>query len=99
MDQQGYLSLEFIFTLLVMTVLVGTMVTLTSERMDRAMENEKLSEARFLVEYVASAINKVNSAGNGHEIRITMPPKVGNSSYLLWLNSSGVYIEFEGKKR
>ncbi|MBU4535615.1 MAG: hypothetical protein KKF16_07305 [Euryarchaeota archaeon] len=98
MDEEGHLSVEFIITILVMILMGMGMVDIVSERMDLAYEAEKLSEARFLAEKVASNINKVNSAGNGHEIKITLPEKVGKSSYLLWVNSSGVYVEQGGRK-
>ncbi len=98
MDEEGHLSVEFIITILVMILMGMGMVDIVSERMELVHEAEKLSEARFLAEKVASTINKVNSAGNGHEIKITLPEKVGKSSYLLWINSSGVYVEQGGRK-
>ncbi len=98
MDQQGYLTVEFMFTLLVIIFMMTSTINIISERMQMVSETENLSEARHLAENVASAINKVNSGGNGHEITLKMPPNIGDSNYQLWLNSSGVYIESGGRR-
>lgn len=98
MDEQGHLTVDFLITMLLMIILGMGMVTIISERMDMVYETEKLSEARFLAEKVASTVNKVNAGGNGHEIRMTLPENLGKSSYLLWVNSSGVYVEQGGRK-
>jgi uncharacterized alpha/beta hydrolase family protein len=96
MDDNGTLSVEFLFTSMMILFICSGLVSVVSERLGVASTTEELSEARALSENVASSINQIHSAGNGQSMDILLPPAVGNSTYTLKVNSSGVYIEFLG---
>ncbi len=98
MEDRGTLSMELIFTTLFFIFILTGMVSVVSDRLDVTNRTEELLDARMLVETVANSINNVYTAGNGQNMDIVLPPTVGNSSYKLLVNSSGVYIEVEGMK-
>jgi uncharacterized protein (UPF0333 family) len=96
MENKGTLSMEFLFKSIILLFICSGLVSVVSDRLDMVSNTEELSEGRILVETIASSINEVYAAGNGQSKDISLPPVVGNSSYIIWVNSSGVYIEFSG---
>lgn len=98
MDQKGVLSGDLILTCLMTIIIAISLISIVSDRIDKANNIEKISEAKILTEKIASAINDIN-AKKGSEIKIQMPSSIGNSSfYKVSVDSSGVYIEFDGLK-
>ena len=97
MDSHGAVSVDFIFATLIILIISVGIIALATERMDATKEAE-LGSARILAEYVAEAINKAYSGGNGHMVNITLPSNINNrTNYSITVNSSGVYIRIDGR--
>lgn len=87
------MSADLLFATLMMIIVMGYTATIASDRFDMVSESQRLAEARSLAENVAGAINQVYAGGEGHTIKIKMPPSLNNdSSYQLQVNSSGVWV-------
>jgi len=96
MDQVGTFSLDFILAISLFFIIITSMINVVNDRLDTVKTTEKLAHARNLAENIARTINLVYSGGNGHSIKINLPKKVGDSSYRIRVNSSGVYIMVDG---
>jgi uncharacterized membrane protein len=96
MDDQGVITIELIFVTMMMLIVVASIITAISERMDAAAETRELGTARMIAESVSEAINKVYSCGNGHMLKVTLPPHIEDKSYKITVNSGGVFIELDG---
>ncbi len=99
MDQRGIMSVDLLFASLMMLIIIGYTATLASDRFDMVGESERLAEARNLAESIAGAINQAYAGGEGHCIRVKMPPSLGNdSTYRVQVNSSGVLVMPKSRK-
>jgi len=96
MDNGGALSVDFIFTTLIILIVIGSILTVVAERMAIVGETEELGTARMLAENVAEAINKAYSGGDGHVISIALPPNINEKIYQIRVDPSGVFIEIDG---
>jgi hypothetical protein len=97
MDCYGALSIDFLLSILMVMVVMGSLSTIVSNGLDMAEQSDELVNARMLAEYVAGAIDQTYSGGNGHGIRIVTPPEIGGKYYKVTVNSSGVFIKIGGK--
>ncbi len=97
MDCHGALSIDFLFSILMVIVVMGSLSTIVSDGMDMAKQSDELGNARMLAEYIAEAIDQTYSGGNGHGIRIVTPPQIGGKYYMVTVNSSGVFIKTGGR--
>ena len=94
---EGVISVDLIFSFIMIFMLLTGMWGIVSDRVDMASESEKLAQTRNLAENVASTINKVYSGGCGHEMTLDLPKTIKNANYyLLKVNNGGVYIKTDG---
>jgi len=96
MDNQGIMTVDLIFATLLIVILIGSIITIISERMDASSQIEELGKARITAENVAEVINNVYSGGSGHSATINLPDNIAGKDYYLNVNSSGVYITVDG---
>lgn len=97
-DEGGNLTVDFMFSILLLVVVLGSLTSLVSERLDMVEETHELAQSRSLVESIAGAINQVYAGGEGHHIRIHTPPHINNQEYRVTVNSSGVFIKLQGRR-
>lgn len=98
MDCRGALSVDFLFSVMMVIMVMGSLSTIISERVDMAEQSDELLNARMLAEYIAGAIDQTYSGGNGHGIRVVTPSQIGGKHYLVTVNSSGVFIKIGGRE-
>lgn len=99
MDSQGTISIDLLFATFMVLIMLGVMSALVSDRFNMVDESKELVEARSLAESIAGNINQVYAGGNGHIIKIKMPPQINNNSnYRVVVNSSGVLVRLEGRR-
>ena len=96
MDSKGQMSAYFIFATLLVIIIMGSLVTIISDRMETVTTTEELGNARMIAENVAEAVNKVYAGGNGHSLTITLPADINDQDYTVNVNSNGVFIEING---
>jgi len=96
MDRRGIISTDLIFASIIILVIISSIISVASERIDAASTTDELGNARMIVEYVAGAINKVYNGGNGHAVTLSLPANISGESYDIRVNSSGVFILIDG---
>lgn len=96
MDSKGIITVELIFSSMILIVLIGCILSIVSERMDTVSSTDELGKARMTAENVAEAINKAYSGGNGQIITLNLPATINKKEYKLKVNSSGVFILIDG---
>ncbi|MGB9937159.1 MAG: hypothetical protein ACPK7O_05515 [Methanobacterium sp.] len=96
MDKRGIITVDLIFASLVLLIIIGSLLTVVSQRMDGFSNTEKLGKARMTAESTAESINKVYAGDNGHQITLNLPDKIANSNYNIKINSSGVFVFIDG---
>jgi len=97
MDRRGIITAEFIITTIIIFVIVSSVISVVSERIDVASSTAMYGNARMTAEYVAGAINKVYSGGHGHAVTLSLPANISDKSYVIRVNSSGVFVLIDGK--
>lgn len=98
MDNRGALTIDLIFSIFILLIVLSSISSLISDRMSTAGDLQELAEGRSLADTIAGDINQVYAGGEGHQLRITTPPSIRDQSYEIFIDSSGVYIEFSGRK-
>ncbi len=96
MDNQGIMTVDLIFAILLIILVAGSIITVVSDRIDTASQTEELSKARMTADGVSEAINRVYSGGTGHSVAISLPANITDKMYYINVNSSGVYFNIGG---
>mgnify|MGYP000862951286 CR=1 FL=1 len=91
----GAMSVDFIFAIFVILIILQGILALTSDRMDMVKDTEELGSARMVAESVAETIDATYSGGEGQSTMITLPP-APNKEYRVIVSSSGVYVKVDG---
>jgi hypothetical protein len=97
MDIKGWVTLDFIATLIIVFLTIQSIVAIVSERMETVNSIEDIGEAKILVENIAETLETVYVNGEGYYTIYNMPPKISGKSYIIDVNSREVLIKFNGK--
>ncbi len=95
-DHAGTLNIDFVISLLLLLVIIASVLSIVEGRLNTVQKAEEAAQARSISEKVASTIEEVYSGGEGHEIKIQMPPDIKGSGYQIKVNQSGVLVEVGG---
>ena len=93
---RGAMSVDFIFSMFVIIIVVQSVVGITLDRMDMVKDAKELGDARMIAENVGETIDTTYSGGEGHSTKITLPSAVNGKDYRVTVNSSGVFVKVEG---
>jgi hypothetical protein len=96
-NEHGWASIDFIVAFMIILVTIPGIIAIVEERVDTANRVQEIAEAKVLSENIAERIEMVCSGGNGCSITYKMPPTIVNKPYIVHVNSSGVFIRFNGK--
>ncbi len=96
-NEYGWASIDFIAAFMIILVTIPGVIAIIEERVDTANGVQEIAEAKVLSENIAERIEMVCSGGNGCSITYKMPPTIANIPYIVHVNSSGVFIRFNGK--
>lgn len=95
-DSRASLNVDFVLSLFLLLVVVGGILGTVQIRLETVEKSDEAVQARLISEKVASAIEEVYAAGEGHEIIIEMPGNIEGSPYQVKVNQSGVRIDVGG---
>lgn len=105
---KGYISVDFLLSTFIFLIILGSLITIVEGRLNLVQTTEEAAEERMIVEMVANIIDSTYSAGEGHEMRITMPASikgsaiggsaVKSSDYVLKIRESQILIQVGGKE-
>ena len=82
---------------LIILAIITSIIAIIEEKINTANHTQEIAEAKIVTENIAERIEKVYSGGNGCSIIYKTPPKIGDKSYRIHVNSSGVFIKFNEK--
>jgi hypothetical protein len=94
----GNLTVDFMFSIFLLLLVLASLTSLIWERLDMVEGSQELAQSRILLENIAGTINQVYAGGEGHSIRIHMPPHINQKEYQVTVNSSGVFMKLEGRR-
>jgi hypothetical protein len=97
MDNDGWVSFDFMVASLIIILTIESIIPIVEERVDTANSVQEMAEGNILAENIAETVEMVYSGGKGCSIVYKMPPAISNKPYYITVNSSGVYIRFNGK--
>ena len=95
-DQLATLNIDFVISMLFLLVIIGSVFSIAEGRFETVNKADEAAQARSISEKVASTIEEVYAGGEGHEIKIEMPPDIKGSNYDVSVNQSGVLIQVGG---
>ncbi|MBI5680911.1 MAG: hypothetical protein HZC47_08465 [Methanobacterium sp.] len=96
MDSRGIITSDLIFASILILMVIGSILTIITERLDAVSKTEETGKARMIAENVAEIINNVYSGGNGHSANISLPANITDKNYEIKINSSGVFVLIDG---
>lgn len=97
-EECGNLSVDFLFSIFLFLLLMGGLTFLIADRYDMVEGTQELAQSRSILENIAFTINQVYAGGEGHSIRVQLPPNINKKEYMVTVNSTGVIIKLQGKK-
>lgn len=96
-DQCASFNVDFVISMLLLLVILGSLASITEERLITVQQGEEAVEARLLSEKIAQAMEETYCGGEGHEVVVNMPSKLRGSDYLVQVNQSGVLVKVGGR--
>jgi len=96
-NEDGWVSIDIIMAFLIILLITPSIIVIIEERINTTNHTQEITEAKILTENIAERIEKVYCGGNGCSILYKTPLKIGDKSYRIHVNSSGVFIKFSEK--
>lgn len=92
MDNKGNLSLEILLTFMLFVIIISSVFSMVTKEFDTLEETHTRRQAKVLTMQVSNTINTVSLMGGDYSQQYHTPKQINNESYILEINSSGVYI-------
>jgi len=92
MNNKGNLSLELLLTFMIFIIITSSLLSMTMSEFDSLGETHTRRQAKELTMQVSHTINTVYLMGNSYSQEYHLPKQINNESYILEINSSGVYV-------
>ena len=96
MDNKGFISIEYLFSIFVILLIVIPLLFLSQSVMESSFNIDDNIAHRLILDTVASEISQVNSNGEGYSKSIKLPSDVGY--YEITVENKKLTIEYDGKK-
>ncbi len=96
MDNKGFISIEYIFSLFIIIIIASGMLFYASSTIQSSFNIEDAVSHRLVLDNVANAICQVNSNGEGYSKYIELPSDMGY--YEITVEKKRAVIEYSGKK-
>jgi hypothetical protein len=92
MNTKGNVSLELLLTFMIFIIIISSVISLVNNEFDTLDETNTRRQAKEQTMKVSHIINNVYLMGNGYNEKYHLPQHINNESYVLEINSSGVYV-------
>jgi alkyl sulfatase BDS1-like metallo-beta-lactamase superfamily hydrolase len=96
MDNQGFVSVEFLFSLFIILIIAFGLLLYAQNTVDSSLNVESDMNHRLILDNVANRINQVDSQGEFYSQYIKLP--VTDKNYVLTLDKNELIIEYDNKK-
>ena len=96
MDNKGFISIEYIFTLFIIIIIASGMLFFTQASLSSSFNIEDSVSHRLILDSVANQISQVNSNGVGYSKIIQLPSDKGY--FELTIHKNKLIMEYDDKK-
>ena len=96
MDEKGFISIEYLFSLFIILIIASGMLFYTSSTISSNKNFEDNVNHRIILDNVANVISQVNSNGPGYSKHIKLPSDKGY--FELTVEKNKIFIEYGDKK-
>lgn len=96
MDDKGFISVEYLFSLFIVIIIACGMLFYASSTIQSSFNIEDSISHRLILDDVAGVIGQVNSNGGGYSKYIKLPSDVGY--YEITVDRNKLTIEYSSKK-
>ncbi|WP_407376219.1 hypothetical protein [Methanobrevibacter sp.] len=96
MDNKGFISIEYLFSIFVILLIVISVLFLSQSAIESTFNIEDSVSHRVILDNVANEISQVNSNGNGFSKEISLPSDGGY--YEITVENKKLTIEYANKK-
>ena len=96
MDNQGFISIEYLFSIFVVLIITIPLLFLSQSAIESSFNMQDSISHRLILDDVANTISQVNSNGEGYSKSITLPSDVGY--YEITVEKDKLTIEYDDKK-
>ena len=96
MDDKGFISIEYLFSLFIIIIIACGMLFYTSASISSSLNIEDSVTHRLILDEVANQIAQVNSNGEGYSKYIRLPSDKGY--FEITVDKNRLVIQYDGKK-
>jgi uncharacterized protein (UPF0333 family) len=96
MDNKGFISVEYIFSLFVVLIIACSVLFYSESTINSSFNIEDSIHHRLVLDNVANAVSQVNSNGVGFSKYMELPSDIGY--FEITVEKSKLTIEYDGKK-
>lgn len=96
MDDKGFISIEYLFSLFIVIIIACGMLFYTSASISSSLNIEDSVTHRLILDEVANQIAQVNSNGPGYSKYIRLPSDKGY--FEITVDKNRMVIQYDGKK-
>ena len=96
MDDKGFISIEYLFSLFIVIIIACGMLFYTSASISSSLNIEDSVTHRLILDEVANQIAQVNSNGEGYSKYIILPSD--NGYFEITVDKNRLVIQYDGKK-
>lgn len=96
MDNQAFISVEFLFSFFIILIIVTGLIVYSSNSINSSLNIESNINHRLILDDVANSINQVDSNGEFYTKYIKLP--ITGESYVLTIDGNKLIIEYDNKK-
>ncbi|WP_405289771.1 hypothetical protein [Methanobrevibacter sp.] len=96
MDNKGFISIEYLFSIFVILIIVVPLLFLSQSAIESSLNMEDSVVHRLILDDVANTISQVNSNGEGYSKSLTLPSDKGY--YEITVENNKLTIEYADKK-
>lgn len=96
MDDKGFISIEYLFSLFIIIIIACGMLFYASASISSSLNIEDSVTHRLILDEVANQIAQVNSNGEGYSKYIILPSDKGY--FEITVDKNRLVIQYDGKK-
>lgn len=96
MDEKGFISIEYLFSIFIILIIALGLLFFTSESIESINNIENSVHHRLILDKVANSISQVNAKGEGYSVRINLDSEP--EGYEITVEKNKLTMEFSNKR-
>ena len=98
MDSKGLINIELLFCTAIIIMILIIYLPILEHELDSANEIDENSQGRFLLNYLSSSIDQVNSNNHGFTKKIKLPQTIDGYYFTILVYENEILLEYNNKK-